>query len=71
MRYILKENVEVDFSNQRKIAERLGIHEVTLSDILNRKKTTNKPTAVYITILNGDTEKDLEKYFELVKKKGK
>lgn len=71
MRYILKENVEVDFSNQRKIAQRLGIHEVTLSDILNRKKTTNKPTAVYITILNGDTEQDLEKYFELVKKKGK
>lgn len=71
MRYLLKNDVEVDFSNQRKIAERLGIHEVTLSDILNRKKTTNKPTAVYITIINGDTEKDLEKYFEIVKKKGK
>ena len=66
MRYILKENIEVDFANQKKIAERLGIHEVTLSDILNRKKTTNKPTAVYITILNGGTEADLEEYFEKI-----
>lgn len=70
MRYRLRKNIEVDFSNQRKIAERLGIHEVTLSNILNKKRTTNKPTAVYITILNGDTEKDLGKYFEIVKKKG-
>lgn len=71
MRYKLREDVDVDFVNQRKIAERLGIHEVTLSDILNRKKTTNKPTAVYIVILNGGTEKDLEKYFEKVGKGNK
>lgn len=68
MRYRLRKNIDVDFINQRKIAKRLGIHEVTLSDILNRKKTTNKPTAVYIVILNGGTENDLEQYFELVKK---
>ena len=71
MRYKLREDIDVDFVNQRKIAERLGIHEVTLSDILNRKKTTNKPTAVYIVILNGGTEKDLEKYFEKVGKGNK
>lgn len=67
MRYRLKENVDVDFMNQRRIAQRLGIHEVTLSDILNRKKTTNKPTAVYIVIINGGTENDLDEYFEIVK----
>lgn len=71
MRYKLRKDIDVDFVNQRKIAERLGIHEVTLSDILNRKKTTNKPTAVYIVILNGGTEKDLEKYFEKVGKGNK
>lgn len=71
MRYILRKDIDVDFTNQRKIAKRLGIHEVTLSDILNRKKTTNKPTAVYIVVLNGGTEKDLEKYFEKVGKGNK
>ena len=71
MRYKLRKDIEVDFMNQRKIADRLGIHEVTLSDILNRKKTTNKPTAVYIVVLNGGTEKDLEKYFEKVGKGNK
>ena len=70
MRYRLKENVDVDFMNQRRIAQRLGIHEVTLSDILNRKKTTNKPTAVYIVIVNGGTEENLLDYFEIVNKKG-
>lgn len=68
MRYILKENVEVDFMNQKRIAKRLGIHEVTLCNILKRKITTNKPTAVYIVFLNGGTEDDLENYFEQVKK---
>lgn len=67
MRYILKENVEVDFTNQGIIAKRLGIHEVTLSKILNRKQATNKPTAFYITILNGGEEKDIEKYFRKIK----
>jgi len=68
MRYMLRENVEVDFMNQKRIAQRLGIHEVTLCNILRRKITTNKPTAVYIVIVNGGTEADLDKYFELIKK---
>lgn len=68
MRYILRENIEVDFMNQKRIAERMGIHEVTLCNILNRKKTTDKPTAFYIVFLNGGTEKDIDTYFELVKK---
>lgn len=67
MKYMLKDNIEVDFTNQRLIAKRLGIHEVTLSKILNKKSSTNKPTAFYITVLNGGTEKDIEKYFEKVK----
>jgi len=67
MRYILKENIEVDFENQKKIAEKLGIHEVTLSNILNRKVTTTKLVALHIVLLNGDKEKDIEKYFEIKK----
>lgn len=69
MRYILKDDVEVDFGviKDYEIAERIGIHKVTLSNILNRKVTTTKPVALYITLLNGGKEKDIEKYF---KKKG-
>lgn len=70
MRYILKEDVVVDFGaiKNYKIAERIGIHKATLSYILNRKITTTKPIALYITILNGGKEKDIEKYFDLVEK---
>lgn len=66
MRYILKEDVDVNFGvvKDYEIAERIGIHKVTLSNILNRKVTTTKPIALYITILNGGKEKDIEKYFE-------
>lgn len=73
MRYILKENTQVDFGiiKDYQIAERIGIHKVTLCNILNRKISTTKPIALYITILNGGTEKDIEKYFEKVNKKGK
>lgn len=67
MKYMLKEDITVDFTNQRLIAKRLGIHEVTLSKILNKKSATNKPTAFYITVINGGTEKDIEKYFKEVK----
>lgn len=70
MRYILKEDVDVDFGTitDYKIAQRIGIHNVTLSNILNRKVSTTKPIALYITILNGGKEKDIEKYFEPIKK---
>lgn len=69
MRYILKENVEVNFgiAKQYGIAERIGINPVTLSKILNRKTTTTKPIALYITVLNGGKEKDIESYFQKVK----
>ena len=69
MRYILKEDVEVDFGTIKnyEVAKRLGIHKVTLSNILNRKVTTTKPIAFYITYLNGGKEKDIEDYFEKVK----
>ena len=67
MRYYLKENIEVDFGviKDYEVAQRIGIHKVTLSNILNRKITTTKPVALYITLLNGGKEKDIEKYFEL------
>lgn len=70
MRYILKENVDVDFGivKDYEVAERIGIHKVTLSNILNRKISTTKPIALYITILNGGKEKNIEDYFELIKK---
>jgi len=67
MRYILKEDVDVNFGIVKgyEVANRIGIHKVTLCNILNRKTTTTKPVALYITILNGGKEKDIEKYFEL------
>ena len=39
MRYILKENIDVDFGviKDYEVAKRIGIHKVTLSNILNRK----------------------------------
>ena len=70
MRYILKQDVDVDFGviKDYEVAERIGIHKVTLSNILNRKVSTTKPIALYITILNGGKEKNIEDYFEPVKK---
>lgn len=70
MRYILKENIDVDFGTVKdyQIAERIGIHKVTLCNILNRKVSTTKPIALYITLLNGGKEKDIENYFDLIKK---
>lgn len=68
MKYLLKENLDIDLNDVKKykIAERLGIHNVTFSNIINRRTTVNKALAFYITSLNGGTEKDIEKYFELV-----
>lgn len=70
MRYILKENIDVDFGTIKdyQIAERIGIHKVTLCNILNRKMSTTKSIALYITLLNGGKEKDIENYFDLIKK---
>ena len=70
MRYILKENVDVDFGvvKDYEVAKRIGIHKVTLSNILNRKVSTTKPIALYITILNRRKKKNIEDYFEPVKK---
>ena len=66
MRYILRDNLDVDFGivKDYEIADRIGIHKVTLSNILNRKVTTTKAVALYITLLNAGKEKDIEKYFE-------
>lgn len=68
MRYMLKNGIEVDFGiiKDYEVADRIGIHKVTLSNILNRKSTTTKAIALYITILNGGKEKDIEKYFERI-----
>lgn len=68
MRYMLKSDIVVDFGiiKDYEIADRIGIHKVTLSNILNRKTTTTKAIALYITILNGGKEKDIEKYFEKI-----
>jgi plasmid maintenance system antidote protein VapI len=70
MRYILKENINVNFGivKDYEVANRIGIHYVTMSNILNRKKTTDKPTAFYITYLCKGKEKDILKYFDEVQK---
>lgn len=70
MRYKLRDDIEVDFDNQRRIAKRIGISEVTLCNILNKKATTSKPVAFFIVYLNGGTYEEIDNYFELVKKGG-
>ena len=65
--YILKENIVVDLKceTQRKVAEKLGITEQTLSKILNRKMTCSKMIAYCIVKIN-NSEADIEDYFERV-----
>ena len=70
MRYRLRDDIDVDFDNQRRIANRIGISEVTLCNILKRKATTSKPIAFFIVYLNGGTYNEIEDYFELVEKGG-
>ena len=65
--YILKENVIVDFNGekQKKIAEKIGITEQTLSEVLNRKMPCSKMIAYCIVKIN-DKEKEIEDFFERV-----
>ena len=65
--YILKENIVVDLKceTQRKVAEKIGITEQTLSKILNRKMTCSKMIAYCIVKIN-NSEADIEDYFERV-----
>lgn len=65
-KYKLREDVEVNFGHVKRyyVAERIGINQVTLSNILNRKVLTSKPIAFYITFLNGGKEENIEDYFE-------
>lgn len=67
--YILKENIIVDLNGntQRKVAEKIGITEQTLSKILNRKMTCSKMIAYCITKINNN-ENEIEDYFEIIKK---
>lgn len=64
--YILKENVVVDLNGdtQRKVAEKIGITEQTLSKILHRKMACSKMIAFCITKIN-NSENEIEDYFEL------
>ena len=63
--YILKENIVVDLKGetQRKIAEKIGITEQTLSKILNRKMACSKMIAYCIVKIN-NSEAEIEDYFE-------
>lgn len=65
--YILKENIVVDLKceTQRKVAEKIGITEQTLSKILNRKMACSKMIAYCIVKIN-NSEADIEDYFERV-----
>lgn len=66
--YILKENIVVDFGGvtQRRIAQKIGITEQTLSAILRRKQTCSKMMAYCITKIN-NSEAEIEDYFEKIK----
>ena len=63
--YILKENIVVDLKceTQRKVAEKIGITEQTLSKILNRKMACSKMIAYCIVKIN-NSEAEIEDYFE-------
>ena len=52
--YILKENIVVDLKGetQRKVAEKIGITEQTLSKILNKKMSCSKMIAYCIVKIN-------------------
>ena len=65
--YILKENVIVDLKGktQRKVAEKIGITEQTLSKILNRKMPCSKMIA-YCIVKTNNNENEIEDYFERV-----
>lgn len=62
---MLKENVEVNFKCQKKIAEYLEISEVTLCRILKRKQPCSKVLAMAITFMNGS--KSINKFFEKIR----
>ena len=63
--YILKENIIIDLKGetQRRVADKIGITEQTLSKILNRKMTCSKMIAYCITKVN-DNIGEIEDYFE-------
>jgi len=55
-------NKRIWFENQKKTAEEIGIHEQTLSKILNGRQGTQKTTAYCITkAFNKDAE--IKDYF--------
>lgn len=55
-------NKRIWFDNQKKVAEEIGIHEQTLSKILNGRQGTQKTTAYCITkIFNSEAE--IQDYF--------
>ena len=63
--YVLKDNIIVDLKGdtQKKVAQKIGITEQTLSKILNRKMTCSKMIAYCITKVN-DNIGEIEDYFE-------
>ena len=63
--YKIREDIEVDFTNQNKIAQRIGVNKCTLSRILSGKQSCSKPVAFYITWLNSGKE-NIEDYFDKV-----
>lgn len=55
-------NKRIRFDNQKKISEEIGIHEQTLSKILNARQGTQKTTA-YCIVKAFDKEANIEDYF--------
>ena len=63
--YMSNDTLEVDFANQKKVAQGLGISEGTLCRILKRKQACSKTLAMCITFMNGS--KSINKYFVKIK----
>ena len=63
--YVIRNDIEVDFTHQNKIAKRIGVNKCTLSRILSGKQSCSKPVAFYITWLNTG-EENIEEFFDKV-----
>ena len=66
--YVLKDNIIVDLKGdtQKKVAQKIGITEQTLSKVLNKKMACSKIIAYCITKIN-NSESEIEDYFERIK----
>lgn len=63
--FIIRDELNIDISNQKVFAEDVGISEETLSRILSKKQKCSKVTAYSIS-KHLNPSKEIEDYFERV-----